>query len=125
MPDELGKPIRVQRKRTKGWRMPADTIYVGRGTRYGNPYKITERPAQWYANRPWGRQEAVWCYELMLASGYRLKRDPGYTIVRKAMEELEGKDLCCWCAIEVACHADILLKYANATVLLNGELSVT
>ena len=25
-----GTPKRVQRKRTKGWRMPANTVYVGR-----------------------------------------------------------------------------------------------
>ena len=33
-------PIRVQRKRTKGWRMPANTVYVGRPTKWGNPYVV-------------------------------------------------------------------------------------
>ena len=33
-------PKRIQRKRTKGWRMPADAIYVGRPTKWGNPDKI-------------------------------------------------------------------------------------
>lgn len=41
-------PVRVQRQRTKGWRTPPCTcgrgdphpaIYVGRGSRWGNPYK--------------------------------------------------------------------------------------
>ena len=32
------KPIRIQRKRTKGWRMPENTVYVGRGSVWGNPY---------------------------------------------------------------------------------------
>jgi hypothetical protein len=31
-------PIRIQRKRTKGWRMPPNTVYVGRPTRWGNPF---------------------------------------------------------------------------------------
>ena len=31
-------PERIQRKRTKGWRMPEGAIYVGRPTKWGNPY---------------------------------------------------------------------------------------
>lgn len=34
------KPKRIQRKRTKGWRMPPNTIYVGRPSRWGNPWEI-------------------------------------------------------------------------------------
>lgn len=33
-------PQRIQRKRTKGWQMPPNTVYVGRGTRWGNPYRV-------------------------------------------------------------------------------------
>lgn len=32
-------PQRVQRKRTKGWRMPEGVVYVGRGTAWGNPFR--------------------------------------------------------------------------------------
>lgn len=32
--------IRIQRKRTKGWKMPPNTIYVGRPSRWGNPWTI-------------------------------------------------------------------------------------
>jgi hypothetical protein len=28
---------RIQRKRTKGWRMPENTVYIGRGSKCGNP----------------------------------------------------------------------------------------
>lgn len=31
---------RIQRKRTAGWRMPENTIYVGRGSKFGNPYIV-------------------------------------------------------------------------------------
>jgi hypothetical protein len=31
---------RIQRRRTPGWRQPADAIYVGRPTNWGNPYYI-------------------------------------------------------------------------------------
>ena len=43
MPDNqtsIAGPTRVWRKRTAGWRMPANTVYVGRGSRWGNPFKI-------------------------------------------------------------------------------------
>jgi hypothetical protein len=33
-------PERIQRKRTKGWRMPEDAVYVGRGTKWGNPFVV-------------------------------------------------------------------------------------
>lgn len=33
-------PVRIQRKRTKGWKMPEGAIYVGRPTVWGNPFHI-------------------------------------------------------------------------------------
>jgi hypothetical protein len=33
-------PVRIQRQRTKGWRMPPNTVYVGRPSRWGNPFPI-------------------------------------------------------------------------------------
>lgn len=33
-------PVRVQRKRTRGWRMPEGAVYVGRGSVWGNPFRI-------------------------------------------------------------------------------------
>src|SRR5690606_12066752 len=34
------KPIRVQRKRTKGWIMPENTVSVTRPGKWGNPFKV-------------------------------------------------------------------------------------
>ena len=34
------KPKRIQRKRTPGWKMPPNTVYVGRPTKWGNPYEV-------------------------------------------------------------------------------------
>lgn len=31
-------PERIQRQRAKGWRMPDGAVYVGRPTRWGNPF---------------------------------------------------------------------------------------
>ena len=35
-------PVRIQRRRTKGWRMPEGAVYVGRGSKWGNPYRLGE-----------------------------------------------------------------------------------
>lgn len=83
-------PKRIQRKRTKGWRMPAGTVYVGRPTRYGNPFI---------------GPEAVTLYrEYAEAGGLR----------GRCLKELRGKDLACWCPLNQPCHADVLLELANA-----------
>jgi hypothetical protein len=34
----MTEPVRIQRKRTVGWKMPPNTIYVGRGSKCGNPF---------------------------------------------------------------------------------------
>ena len=33
-------PKRIQRQRTAGWRMPANAVYVGRPTKWGNPWRV-------------------------------------------------------------------------------------
>lgn len=33
-------PKRIQRKRTKGWRKPEGAIYVGRGSKWENPFTV-------------------------------------------------------------------------------------
>ena len=84
---------RVQRKRTAGWRMPPNTVYVGRPTRWGNPFLMAE----------WGRQGAIDRYRLWLESKLDVWAD--------FLEPLKGKDLACWCPLNKPCHADILLEF--------------
>jgi len=85
---------RIQRKRTKGWRMPEDTIYVGRGSDYGNPHKVS--------------------YFLTITQSVELfEKDLTTLITPVKLAKLTGKNLVCWCKEDAICHADILLKYAN------------
>jgi len=35
-------PKRIQRRRVKGWKMPEGAVYVGRGSKWGNPYILGE-----------------------------------------------------------------------------------
>lgn len=90
----MKNPKRIQRKRTKGWRMPPNTVYVGRPTRWGNPFQITPET---------NREEAVELYSRFISSLEKIW-------IRK---DLRGKNLACFCPLNVACHADILLKIAN------------
>ena len=39
----MSAPQRIQRKRTKGWKAPEGAVYVGRGTKWGNPFVLTHR----------------------------------------------------------------------------------
>jgi hypothetical protein len=92
-------PKRIQRKRTKGWRMPENTVYVGRPTRWGNP-------ADWQKN---GRAWAVEDYRRQLRN-WQGDDAQGYYDMLKP---LQGKDLACWCPLDQPCHADVLLELAN------------
>ena len=37
-------PYRVRLQRTKGWRMPPNTVKVDRTTRWGNPFRVGQPP---------------------------------------------------------------------------------
>lgn len=102
-------PDRIQRKRTKGWRIPADTVVVSRGTKWGNPCVVNPhvRPgsgAKHSPNVPTA-EEAVAFYRDYLAACPDLVA---------ALSELRGKHLACFCALDKPCHADVLLEVANA-----------
>ena len=92
----MEKPIRIQRKRTKGWKMPENTIYVGRGSKWGNPYKIDTMMS---------RETCLQMY------GDHLKFMEDEGCFKK--QELKGKNLACWCSLNESCHADKLLTWAN------------
>lgn len=98
-------PVRIQRKRTKGWRMPPGAVYVGR------PYSCFQN--RWkvggWSNRLGKRletpAEAVDCFRNMMVEAPHL--------AAYAREILQGKDLACWCALDQPCHADVLLEIAK------------
>jgi hypothetical protein len=91
---------RIQRKRTKGWRMPENAVYVGRPTIWGNPFTIYDFKGE--LSEEYRRQLAVEAYEAWLRG--ELKDRP------HMLEPLKGKDLACWCPLDKLCHADIILK---------------
>lgn len=90
-------PIRIQRKRTRGWRMPDNTIYVGRLTAWGNPF-VGENAVEFY------RQMCL---------GTRKFYPPLPLFNLSDIEKLRGKNLACSCPLDQPCHADVLLELAN------------
>ncbi len=54
-------PKRIQRKRTKGWRMPDGAVFVGRPSRWGNPFQ--HRHYTGLARVPAALSDAPWEYE--------------------------------------------------------------
>lgn len=94
-------PVRIQRKRTKGWRMPENAVIVSRPTKFGNPYSATSESRL----DAYSRASAVEFYKVYL------ERNPH--LVEAARTELRGKDLACFCPLNQPCHADILLELAN------------
>lgn len=101
--EQLVGPVRVQLRRTKGWRMPPNTVRVARPGKWGNPFTVAEH----------GANGAVLNYQL---------RMHGLAAIGAVdLSELRGKNLACWCALDQPCHADVLLRMANAGP--NGEFT--
>ena len=95
----MSEPHRVQLSRKKGWHMPPNTVKVDRSTKWGNPFRITARVS---------REESMEKFEHWIAS-----TPEGRDLAKAAKEELRGKNLACWCHLDEACHADILLRVSN------------
>lgn len=125
-------PQRIQRKRVSGWRMPQGAKYVGRPSRWGNPFRIYRGHSaigpKWHvAVDSWHHlhaSECIWGYvtssaplgpeaavELFRSVLKVRARDEGDRL-RKWLAPLVGRDLACWCPIGQACHADVLLAIA-------------
>ena len=92
---------RVLNKRTD--QIPPDAVYVGRPSKWGNPFKNND-PLLPYGFTKAQRYQAV-------VDEYR-KYIAGNTGLMEALPELTGKDLVCFCA-PLPCHADVLLRLAN------------
>ena len=120
---------RVQMRR--GVKLPPGTRYVGRPSRWGNPYRVglnregatvrsacrtLGQPIPWSYGQSRGQrhtgsgvqpirltaQEAVACYRADITA--IVAGRPDY------IDELRGHDLACYCPLDQPCHADVLLE---------------
>jgi len=125
---------RIQRKRTKGWRAPPNTVYVGRGSRWGNPFVVGEQSGIFDGKdgRPLGLRDqseilipaltldqCIEFYENALDGFMKPEMYPaGHRFSDRVrphanLYDLRGKNLMCWCPLDQPCHADVLLRLAN------------
>lgn len=121
------QPVRVQRKRTKGWKMPPNTVYVGRPTTWGNPFRVGEHG---------DAAECVKLYRDCILGDIQPGQMNGAQL--DAADEawpdcfampcqntakifLRGKNLACFCPLDQPCHADILLQLANDAERAKGS----
>lgn len=129
--------MRIQRRRTKGWRMPAGAVSVTRPGPWGNPYypgsglsrgffDANMRPAQYDVRDP--RVQVKWFRERMA----EMARDRSEQLRENFIKPLREKNLACWCKLCPAheggkplgvhcdscepCHADVLLEYVNPEI---------
>jgi hypothetical protein len=136
------RPRRLQRKRTKGWRMPEGAVYVGRPTVWGNPFDFRREVYCWTAlahgfraDRAGRLAASIAIYRAWLiggragvAAGGLGAEGPGGAVavvlspvitapapptLAEIRAALAGRDLVCWCPLDQACHADVLLEIAN------------
>ena len=121
-------PSRIQRKRTAGWTMPEGAVYVGRPTKWGNPFNFSSSDNCWNAlalgcrgDRK-GRQEAsVKAFRLWISDPRGRVKEFEFGVVIEAgdkkvpigprakagtapslteiQEAMRGKDLVCWCPL--------------------------
>jgi hypothetical protein len=113
----MTKPIRIQRSRVAGWRMPPHTKSVTRPHKFGNPYKIVEMDGAFFIMRDdmticvcdtkeEAQIQAVNCFCDYL--DYMQPSD-----LDELLAELRGWNLACYCPIGTACHGDVWLERAN------------
>lgn len=141
MNTESQGPIRVQRSRKKRWRMPENTVYVGRGSRWSNPFRVVLESNNRFFVASDGSDHCKEILSKFCNPGFETKDEAAklsikcYTYyltpythdkgsmmdfyesemrIEDAVEALKGKNLACWCKLDETCHADWLLKMVNS-----------
>lgn len=118
--------MRVQRKRTKGYKLPKNTVCVSRPNKWGNPMKLVGDTI--YIDAGYRRKVLDKWVILCEMSDIDDMLDFYFHIIRGTqfndkdlqywsdkfstydIEELRDKNLACWCPLSDRCHIDIILK---------------
>ena len=93
-------PLRVQRSRRRGARLPEGTVCVSRPTKWGNPWAVGHGDPPLTLDQV--RDRYVPWLDQQIADGIL-----DVTLLR-------GLKLACWCPLDRWCHADELARRANA-----------
>lgn len=108
---------RIQRLRTKGWRMPDGAIYVGRPGPWGNLFTV-QGAIEAGVPQEWAKYAVVEAFEDWLARGdlseyWHEDTANQWLWMRRNLHSLYGKTLACWCPLHEPCHANVLLVLAR------------
>jgi len=134
-------PVRIQRSRQHKQVSPngLPITYVGRGTRWGNPFRVVQySDGKWavktdgsercteillkhchaaYDTRDGAAADAIKCYSFSLLpheeAGGMMEYYKLMAQMDDDIESLRNKNLSCWCKLDEKCHADLLLELAN------------
>lgn len=95
-------PHRIQRRRTKDWRMPVWCVSVTRPGVLGNPFTGPDAIEQF---RQW--LDAILIFQPLV-------RMPDHMEVAARMRDIaaSGLSVACFCPIGKPCHGDVILEYA-------------
>ncbi|MEV5944652.1 DUF4326 domain-containing protein [Streptomyces sp. NPDC051994] len=117
------QPVRIQRRRVKGWRKPDNTVIVTRPSRFGNPFTIAGAIEWLGAETPeQAREDCHMAFRSWVRGSDQWWMGPEAAATRKrlldGLHELRGKNLACYCPLPEPgepdhCHAAVLLRLAN------------
>jgi Domain of unknown function (DUF4326) len=105
--------------------MPEGAIYVGRPSRWGNPFSELQIGAAYpsvpaegvhvlavrqFESLARGGKPITFNERIFGGNGERELVTYTYPSVAEIVAELAGHDLACWCDLDEMCHADVLLE---------------
>src|SRR5690242_10158178 len=96
----MRRNVRIQLRRTKGWRKPEGAVVVARPSRWGNPFTIKPVRNDWGERMfavLWPDGEDVdWCHDMQDARRLAVYMyEPPEDVT-----PLIGRDLACWCPLD-------------------------
>lgn len=116
----MNAPKRIQRKRTKGFKLPPNTVCVTRPSRLANPFKVGKVDGLWRVrDLRWGS------YDVFYDAEADAREDAVDRFARHALPLLLARDMdtvraagfvACYCDPDdgMACHGDVLIAAAIA-----------
>ena len=115
--DLVHMPLRIQRRRVKGWRMPENTVSVCRPGKWGNPFVVSADKKRLAHYADYKKNVDGWsgwpvADAITAVKAFKWLNRHKYTCEQIATQ-LRGKNLACYCKLSEPCHADVLLEIAN------------
>lgn len=103
---------RIQRKRTKGYKMPANCKYVGRPGKFDNPFIISDKLTALEATKRYKEcilnNVMVYCYLDEIQATLMFDH---FKYISEHINELRKFDfLACFCPLDKPCHVDVLIE---------------